>query len=232
MGQGHPARQGTLLSCPSDDRDPASLVSRLRAEVSRRRLPFTVRTSPALSALAAISGDTLWVAEGRLVSRADVERTVTHEIEAHALPRTRARTLSIPLFAIGTAGGSDDQEGYALWIEGGAASRESSDGASSARATAPYRSCARGADFVSVVRSLREWGLRLEHALRIAERAFRGSHGATPGLGRERVYLEAYLRVGDRLEAEPEDETVLSAGQVALGAVEALRPWARAASQV
>jgi len=89
----------------SDDRDPRSLVSRLRAEVAQRALPFAVRTSPALSALAAISGDTVWVAEGRLLDAADVERTVVHEIDAHAVPRARARKLTLGLFALGTAGG-------------------------------------------------------------------------------------------------------------------------------
>jgi hypothetical protein len=156
----------------------------------------------------------------------DVERTVTHEIEAHALPRTRARALPVAIFAMGTAGGSDDQEGYALWLEerrglSGAGRRR--ELGSRHRAVSMMRA---GADFVSVVRGVRGWGTSLEGALRIAERAFRGSHGDTPGLGREHVYLDAYLRVRDRLAAAPEDEAVLRAGQVAVRAIETLRPWA------
>ncbi len=209
----------------SDDRDRRSLVSRLRAEVARRELPFAVRTSPSMSALAAVSGDVLWVAEGRLLSQEDVERTVVHEVDAHVIPRTRARSLSPGLFAIGTARGTDDQEGYALWLEDrrglSGPGRKRELGARH-RAVSMMRD---GADFVAVVRALRAGGTVLDVALRIAERAFRGSHGATPGLGREQVYLDAYLRVRAHLSARPEDESVLSAGQVALDAVPALREW-------
>jgi len=150
----------------SDDRDPRSLVSRMRAEVARRHLAFAVRTSPSLAALAAISGDTLWVAEGRKLTALDVERTVVHEIEAHALPRSRARTLPVPLFAIGTAGGSDDQEGYALALE----ERRGVSGPSRRRELGARHVAvslmSAGADFVSVVRSLRAEGVPLETCLR------------------------------------------------------------------
>jgi hypothetical protein len=200
----------------------------MRAEVARRHLGFSVRTSPSLAALAAISGDTLWVAEGRKLTALDVERTVVHEIEAHALPRARARTLPVPLFAIGTARGSDDQEGYALWLEEGrGVSGPSRRRELGARHVAAALMCA-GADFVAVVRSLRGRGVPIETCLRAAERAFRGSHGVTPGLGRERVYLEAFLRVGARLASAPVDEAVLRAGQVAVSAIDTLRPWAHA----
>jgi hypothetical protein len=213
---------GTLVS---DDRDPRSLASRLRAEVARRRLPFTVRTSASMSALAAISGDTLWVAAGRTLSERDVDRTVLHEIEAHAMPRVRARDLTLGIFGIGTARGSDDQEGYALWLEErrgvSSASRRKELGARHIAVSLMRQ----GADFVAVVRALRERRVSLAVALRVAERAFRGSDGRTPGLGRESVYLEAYLRVGDWLTRCPGDEAVLAAGQVAVSAVEMLRPW-------
>jgi hypothetical protein len=212
----------------SDDRDPRSLVSRMRAEVARRHLTFAVRTSPSLTALAAISGDTVWVAEGRELTALDVERTVVHEIEAHALPRSRARTLPVPLFAIGTAGGSDDQEGYALWLE----ERRGVSGPSRRRELGARHLAvslmSEGADFVSVVRTLRAESVPLDTCLRAAGRAFRGSHGKTPGLGRERVYIEAFLRVDARLARAPDDEAVLHAGQVAVTAIDTLRPWARA----
>jgi len=211
----------------SDDRDPRSLVSRLRAEVARRRLPFAVRTSASMSALAAISGDTLWVAEGRRLAARDIERTVVHEIEAHAVPRMRARTLPVGIFAIGTAGGSDDQEGYALWLEetrGVSGVERRRELGARHEAVSLMRS---GADFVAVVRALRDLEVVLETALRIAERAFRGSDGRTPGLGRERVYLEAYVRVQGCLSRSPADEAVLGAGQVSVRAIDVLRPWVR-----
>lgn len=210
----------------SDDKDPRSLVSRLRAEVSRRRLPFEVHTSPSLCALAAVSGDTLWVAEGRALSLDDIDRTVMHEIEAHAVPRTRARAMAIGLFSIGTARGSDDQEGYALWLE---ERRGFSTPARKRELGARHRAVVLmhgGADFVAVVRAMQtDVGLPLDAALRIAERAFRGSKGTTPGLGRERVYLDAFVRVSAHLRASPGDEAVLSAGQVAVDAIDTLRPW-------
>jgi len=219
----------TTPSIASDDRHPRSLVSRLRAEVARRRLPFTVKTSRSMTALAAISGDTLWVAEGRVLTSLDVERTVVHEIEAHALPRTRARSLAIGLFAIGTAGGSDDQEGYALWLEDArGVSTAARKRELAARHTAVTLMGA-GADFVSVVRELRRGAVPLESALLVAERAFRGSHGESPGLGRERVYLEALVRVRRRLESRPDDEVVLGAGQVAVAAIDVLRQWVSSA---
>jgi hypothetical protein len=85
-----------------------------------------------------------------------------------------------------------------------------------------------GASFVEVVRTLMNRdGATLARAVAAAERAFRGSHGDGPGLGRERVYLEAYVRTRAHLAAKPEDEEVIAAGQVALEAVDALRDFAR-----
>ena len=217
-----PHEPGVLAS---DDRDPRSLVSRLRAEVSRRKLPFAVRTSPSMSALAAISGDTLWVAEGRLLTARDIERTVVHEVQAHALPRMQAKTHALGIFAIGTAGGSDDQEGYALWLE----DRRGVSGEARRRELGARHDAVRrmreGADFVTVVRTVRALGLTLEAALRIAERVFRGSNGETPGLGREGVYLESYVRVEAWLASAPGDELVLAAGQVSVKSVDPLRKW-------
>jgi hypothetical protein len=60
-------------------------------------------------------------------------------------------------------------------------------------------------------------------AVIVAERAFRGGDGTRPGLGRERVYLEALVRVRSHLALRPRDEDVLARGQVAVGACDALR---------
>lgn len=81
-----------------------------------------------------------------------------------------------------------------------------------------------GGAFDDVATSLvREHGLEPRDAVVVAERAFRGGDGARPGLGRERVYLEAFVRVRAHLAARPADEEVLAAGQVAIDAVGALR---------
>ena len=48
---------------------------------------------------------------------------------------------------------------------------------------------------------------------------------SAPGLGRERVYLESLVRVRRHLAAHPHDDEVLASGQVAVDAIEALRPF-------
>jgi hypothetical protein len=69
---------------------------------------------------------------------------------------------------------------------------------------------------------VREHGLDVLQAVVIAERVFRGGDGVRPGLGRERVYLEALVRVRSHLDARPEDEAVLAMGQVSVEAAPSL----------
>jgi hypothetical protein len=84
-----------------------------------------------------------------------------------------------------------------------------------------------GGTFVEVVRTLiARDGAPIAGAVAAAERAFRGSAGETPGLGRERVYLARYERVAERLRDRPEDERVIGAGQIAVDAIEAVREYA------
>jgi hypothetical protein len=63
----------------------------------------------------------------------------------------------------------------------------------------------------------------------VAERVYRGGDGSTPGLGRERIYLEAFLRVRDHLAKKPTDEGILTSGQVSLDAVHLLAQYVRKA---
>jgi hypothetical protein len=217
-----PARPSgpTILS---DSEQSGSLLREMQREIGLLRLPFAVRTSPALLSLAATGDTTLWIAEGRPLSAEDVRRIVIHEVVGHALPRTRARTRH-PLFSIGTARGADDQEGVALLAEeragalGDARRRELG-----ARHWAVERMCD-GASFADVARALtRDHGWPLARALPIAERVFRGTSGSGPGLGRERVYIGALVRVREHLAEHPSDEATLTSGQVALGAIERMR---------
>ncbi|MDP9034874.1 MAG: DUF1704 domain-containing protein, partial [Myxococcota bacterium] len=69
-------------------------------------------------------------------------------------------------------------------------------------------------------------GIDAAEAIVIAERVFRGGDGNGPGLGRERLYLEAFVRVTAHLGERPEDEAWLAEGQVAVGAISALRSCA------
>jgi hypothetical protein len=208
--------------CVSDADDPRSLVSRMREEIGRRRLPFNVIAQRSLLPLAATGERTIWVAADRVLSHEEVERTVLHEVLGHARPRALAARQELGLFAIGTAHGSDDQEGYALVLE----ERHGFLGHARRRELALRHRVVelmdRGAELVDAVLSLvRDHGVTPRRAVATAERAFRGGDGRTPGLGRERVYIASFAAVAARLAEDPEDERVLGAGQVALDAL----PW-------
>lgn len=210
----------------SDGPEPGSLASRMREEVGRRRLPFRVVVADDLAPLAATGHRTVWIAAGRAISSADVERTLLHEMEAHVMPRVRASAIELGIFAIGTAGGADDQEGLALVLEErhgflhGARRREL------ALRHRAIEAMDAGGTFVEAVRTLvARDNAPIAGAVAAAERAFRGSAGETAGLGRERVYLAGYGRVAARLRERPEDERVITAGQVAVAAVDALRSY-------
>ena len=215
----------------SDAPDPRSLLSRMRAAVGERRLPFSVVAHDGLAPLAATGERTILIATKREVTDEDVARTVLHEIDGHALPRRRAESQTIGLFGIGTARGADDQEGYALLLEerGGFAS-VTRRRQLAARHIA-VEAMLRGATFVDATRALIvDRGIPARDAVLAAERAFRGGDGVRAGLGRERVYIESLLRVRARLAARPEDEAIVASGQVAIDAVDAVRAFVSSVS--
>jgi hypothetical protein len=217
---GTPERAGGERAEPSirscDAKDPRSLLSRLASEVGRKRLPVRVYAQAGMASLAATGDGVILVAENKWLSARDVERTVLHEIEGHALPRARSARTPLGLFAIGTARGIDDQEGRAIALEEKAgfldAARQFELGCRhlGARATLD------GADFTEVVALLRGRGAVLEPALRIAARVQRGSLGVG-GLGREVVYLTARCKL-ERLVRTPlgsNIERVMRGGRIA-----------------
>lgn len=212
----------------SDDPDPRSLLSEMRAAVGRHRLPFLVVASPWLAPLAATGERVILVTTQRHVSDDDTRRTVLHEIDGHARPRKEASLALSSLFGIGTARGIDDQEGRAVWLEqqgGLLGPRRRQQLAARHRAVEAMLD---GASFADVSRALVDvHGLDTADAVVIAERAFRGGDGTYPGLGRERVYLESFVRVREHLSVHPEDDAVLASGQVAVDAINALRPFLR-----
>lgn len=210
----------------SDDPDPRSLLSRMRDAVGKLRLPFAVVAQRSLAPLAATGERVILIAAGRLVHEEDAVRTVLHEVEGHARPRARSHNSPLPLLRAGTARGVDDQEGRALLLE----DRAGMLGARRRRQLAARHRAVEGmldgASFADVALMLIEaHGLDPADAVVVAERAFRGGDGTRPGLGRERVYLESFVRVRAHLGAHPEDEGVMAAGQVAIEAVEGLREW-------
>jgi hypothetical protein len=203
-----------------DEQSPVSLVSRLRQEIGRRRLPLRVTIKDNLASLAATGDGEVLVVAGRTVAGRDVERTVLHEIEGHVEPRVLASRARLGIFAVGTARGVDDQEGRALFLERAAGFLDLDRRREIALRHLAARSVEAQADFVSTVRLLLDRGAALEGALRIAARAHRGG-----GLGREAVYLPALLRVDAAIAADPDIDRVLRAGRVAVDAAPALRPW-------
>ncbi len=203
-----------------DEQDPTSLVSRLRQELGRRRLPLRVLVSRNLASLAATGEGFVQIVAERALSRRDVERTVLHEIEGHVLPRHASTSAPIGIFALGTARGSDDQEGRALARERAAGFLDHGRRREIALRHQAARSVADGADFVATARLLLDHGAPLADALRIAARVHRGG-----GLGREAVYLPALLRVEAALGADTSLDDVLGAGRVSVEAASALRPW-------
>ncbi|WP_437818775.1 tyrosine/phenylalanine carboxypeptidase domain-containing protein [Sorangium sp. So ce1078] len=207
----------------SDDaRSPWSLVSRMRREIGARRLPLRVVIAD-IAPLAATGDGVIQVARGRMLTRDDVERTVLHEIEGHAAPSIRAAALPLGIFAIGTANGGDDQEGWALARERAAGYLIGARRVELGLRHLAARSVERGAGFVETARLLEARGARsTADALRIAARVHRGG-----GLAREVVYLPALLRVEAMLEERPALGEVLSSGRVSVGAAASLASWAR-----
>ncbi|MDB4946520.1 MAG: hypothetical protein JWP97_6054 [Labilithrix sp.] len=212
----------------SDSTAAGSLLTRMREEIGRLHLPFAVVVQPSLSALAATGESHILVAAGRKISREDVERTVMHEIEAHAIPRTRAAQARLAIFQIGTARGVDDQEGFALVLEGRGNYLSPRRKRELAARHLAVEAMDGGATFPDALAALvKEHGMPPADAVLVAERAFRGGDGKMAGLGRERIYLEAYLRVGEHLARKPTDEGILTSGQVSLDAIPVLGPLVR-----
>ncbi|WP_394821864.1 tyrosine/phenylalanine carboxypeptidase domain-containing protein [Pendulispora albinea] len=212
---------------PTDDEtNPDSLLSLMRHEVGRRRIPFAVVVHPQLSALAATGNQTILIAASRRIAVDAARRTVMHEVEGHVLPRVRAAKSAIGLFALGTARGADEQEGYALVLEDRHGFLTAIRQRELAGRYLAVRAMREGAPFAEVVQNLVADGIPPRDAVVMAERAFRASDGTFPGLGRERVYLESYLRVRAHIAQTPEDEAVLASGQLALETLDTLRPYA------
>lgn len=201
-----------------DEHRPESLISAMRRAVGEHRLPFRVVVHDDLLSAAATGDGIIVVRGGARYRRFDVERIVRHEIEGHALPRTRARSESSALFSVGTAGGSDDEEGRALLLEERSGCLGAERRAELGRRHLAAIAVRRAADFVETVRLLLGLGADVEQAVLIANRVHRGG-----GLAREIVYLTALARVGRLLVADPEAERWLERGRIAVGAVPVLR---------
>src|SRR5262249_24101913 len=147
-----------------------------------------------LGALAATGEHTVYVAPGRFTTERAARRIALHEVSGHVMPRVRARRLH-PIFELGTARGTDEQEGLAVLYEERSCLRGDGRRLVPARRPPAARAMRDGADFVEVTRSLVALNASCRDAITIASRVFRGSNGRFPGLGRESVYITSFLRV-------------------------------------
>jgi hypothetical protein len=189
------------------------LVDALRAELSRRRLSWRVEVSTDLVSVAATGDRVVYVRQGVRLSQRDIRRIVTHEIEAHVARRAAAAGQPARLFALGTRGASDDEEGIALLGEQESAlldeTRKRKLGLRHLAAVAVQS----GSDFVETMGVLLEQKAPLEVAVDIAFRVHRGG-----GLAREIVYLPAMIRVQRGLDHAPDLDDWLARGRLSVAA--------------
>jgi hypothetical protein len=202
----------------TDSPAATSLLSQMRRAIALERLPFVVQSSDRLYSAAATGEGVIWVAAGSDLFSEEVPRIVVHEVFGHAWPRVRARAQVNALFAVGTGGGNDTQEGYAVWHEVATRTqtvrRRHELGLRHLAATSVWQ----GADWVQTVELLVERGARLGLAQTVALRAHRAG-----GLAREAVYLQAYCRVSSAVEQDPGLLVWLGAGRLNLDAIVKLR---------
>ena len=203
-----------------DESHPDSLLSRLAAEVGRRRLPYRVVVRTGLASVAAVGEGVVFVKPNVTMSGLDVHRTVLHEIEGHVMRRVRANVESLSIFSVGSRFGGDDEEGHALLLEKRHAVLDAVrryELGLRHRAALSVRS---GATFVDTARALSDRGAPLSAALRVAQRAHRGG-----GLAREQVYLPALFRVERAVAADEALEDWLTRGRLSVPAARTLRDW-------
>lgn len=212
-----PAPEPGLTYRSDDAREPRSLLGCLARRLGELRLACRLIVDERLSALAATGDGVIHVKAGVWLGARQAERITAHEIEAHALPRERARAEACGLLRVGSARSVEDEEGRALLIEerGGWLDAER-------RRTLGLRHLcasllAAGADWSECLRQLEQRGCSAEAALGLMERVGRGG-----GLCRELVYLPAWCRLTRELASEPELERWLERGRVSLAAARVL----------
>jgi len=210
------ARGPRILS--DDSADPRSLVSQIGGLAGLLRLPVRISLSRDM-ACAAATGDGLIVVRTGVSHTPEAARRIAlHEVYGHVAPRAQAAREALGLFAIGTAGASDDEEGRAVLIE---ERHELLDDPRRRELAARHLgavSVRAGADFVEAVRVLLARGVSPRDAVFVVARVCRGG-----GLARELVYLPALFRVRSTLAADPGLEAWLERGRVSVAAARTLR---------
>lgn len=200
-----------------DLRSPHSLVRQLQAELKRRDLRVRLAFEPDLQSRAAVGDGVILLRPGVLLTERAARRLVVHEVEGHVLPRESARLTELGLLRVGTAGGSDEQEGRALLLERRAELFDVERQFELALRHQAGLQVRAGASFEDIVELALGLAAPLDAALTLAERALRGG-----GLGRELVYLPSLSRVESAFRMEPSLEAWFQRGRVSVAAAREL----------
>ena len=201
----------------SDASDPRSLVRVLERAIAPLRGSVRIEVRRDLGSVAAAGDGVVFVRAGAELTPREAERIARHELEAHVLPRLAAKSEPCPIYRAGTRGAAEDEEGRALTIEERAGFLGPERRQELALRHALASDVRAGATFDDTWQRASELGLEPERALDPLLRAHRGG-----GLGRELVYLPAFLRVRAAFEREPWLEGELSRGRVSLDAARVL----------
>jgi hypothetical protein len=215
---------GQWLELPSSSSDQGQLlplVSQLQRMAQKREAAWGVNVrviERPLASVAAVGGDAVYVRPGARATPAEAERIFAHEVEGHLLPRLRGRA-GPPPFRIGTRNCSVDEEGRAILLEERRGTLDARRKSELAVRFFVGDAAQQGRQALGdEVRRLLRLNVAPAILARTLVRAFRGG-----GLGREKIYVVAYLRVRDALRRTPELESWMERGRISLCGARALR---------
>ncbi|MGC4089392.1 MAG: DUF1704 domain-containing protein [Polyangiaceae bacterium] len=201
-----------------DDADPRSLLNVLRRHIGESKVAVRIELREQLHSVAAAGGGFVAVRRGARLTPSAARRIARHELDGHVLPRLRAEAEVLGIYRAGTRGANEDEEGRALCLEqrlslwDGARQRELAQRhwlGVAARA---------GAELSELVELGQGRGMQASAALELSVRVLRGG-----GLGREVVYLPAFLRISRAFADDAACERYFERGRVSLGALPLLR---------
>jgi hypothetical protein len=210
-----------------DQRDPRSLISVLQGRIGALRAPVRVEVRPGLSSVAAAGDGFVVIRPDALLSPAEALRIAHHELNAHVLPRLAARAETLGIFRVGARRASDEEEGRALLLEERAGLFPQERRRELALRHGAARLVHQGAPFAELVRWLEQRALSTPRALDVALRVSRGG-----GLGREVVYIPAYLRLKAEFARDARLERYFERGRVSLAAARTLLSLPRRAGEL
>jgi hypothetical protein len=210
--RGSAADDDSALHISDDKADPDSLWNLLSRALEAKRLSVRLEVTPGLASLAAVADGVVRIRGGARLSRKVAQRIALHEVEGHVAPRAAGRTLG-GVFAGGSAGASEDEEGRALLLEERAGLLCVERRAELGLRYLAAESVREGAEFWETFELVRTLGAGPELGVELCCRVQRGG-----GLGRELVYLSGYSRVTAALRSRPELERVLQGGRVSVAA--------------